>query len=97
VQEDNLISINLWLAGRSYRIRVKPEDEAVVRKAVKLADERVTAMKFEYSGKDDQDYLAMVLLTYAADAATDANNNPLTQSAILEMADRIQQTLDAGD
>lgn len=86
---DELIPINLWLAGRSYRIRIKPEEEAAVRKAVKLADDKITEMRTHYAGKDDQDFVAMCLLMYAADGATDAFNNSYLKSELNEMLGKI--------
>ena len=53
---DELISINVWLAGRSYRIRIRAEEEEAVRKSVKLADDKVREMRTHYAGKDDQDF-----------------------------------------
>ena len=61
--------INVWLAGRSYRIRISGDEEAAVRKAVKKADEKVAELRQHYAGKDDQDFVAMCLLMYATDTA----------------------------
>ena len=58
------------LSGRSYRIRIKPDDEAAVRSAVKGADDKINELRRHYAGRDDQDFLAMCLLMYAADSAT---------------------------
>lgn len=89
---DELISINVWLAGRSYRIRIKASEEEVVRKAIKLADEKVMDLRNHYAGKDDQDFIAMCLLSYAADSATDAHN-PIIHDALKGMINRIDETL----
>jgi hypothetical protein len=86
---DNLIPINLWLAGRSYRIRIKPEEEGAVRKAVKLADDKITEMRTHYAGKDDQDFIAMCLLMYAADSATEAFNSPYLKNELTGMSGKI--------
>lgn len=74
---DNLIPINVWVAGRSYRIRIKPEEEEAVRKSVKFADDKIMEMRSHYAGKDDQDFVAMCLLMYATDSAIDMFSNPL--------------------
>ncbi|MBL7683972.1 MAG: cell division protein ZapA [Flavipsychrobacter sp.] len=90
MENDNLISANVWLAGRSYRIRIKPEEEEAVRKAIKLADDKITDLRNHYAGKDDQDFVAMCLLTYAADGATEGNTfNPLLDSDIKSMITKI--------
>jgi len=67
------------LSGRSYRIRIRPEEEAQVRRAVKVADEKINELRRHYAGKDDQDFLAMCLLMYATDAAT--STSPAHESA----------------
>jgi len=68
VQE--LITINVWLASRSYRIRIRPDEEAAVHAAVKAADEKIKELRQHYAGKDDQDFMAMCLLMYATDSTS---------------------------
>lgn len=68
MQNEELSPVNLWLAGRSYRILVKKNEVDSIRKAVKVADEKIAELKQTYSGKDDQDFLAMCLLMYASDS-----------------------------
>ncbi len=90
MEESNLLSINVWLSGRSYRIRIKPEEEEAVRKAVKVADDKITELRNQYAGKDDQDFLAMCLLTYAADGATEGNaHNPLFKKELTDIIGKI--------
>lgn len=91
---EETIPVNLWLAGRSYRIRIKPDEEAAVRKAVKLADDKINELKNSYAGKDDQDFVAMCLLMYAADNAIDSLNNPMLQDELKKMVSRIDGILD---
>ncbi len=93
--EEDLLSITVWLAGRGYRLRIKPEEESAVRKAVKLADEKVNEMKQHYAGKDDQDFIAMSLLTYAADNATESFNSPVMQEELNKMSRKIDTVLSA--
>ncbi|MBA3830233.1 MAG: cell division protein ZapA [Taibaiella sp.] len=90
---DELMSITLWLAGRSYRIRIKPHEEETVRRAVKLADDKMRELRQHYAGKDDQDFLAMCLLMYAADGAVDNTHNPVTESLVNEMVARIEKVM----
>ena len=91
--EDNLLSITVWLAGRSYRLRIKPEEESAVRNAVKVADAKVNEMRAHYAGKDDQDFMAMSLLMYAADSAIESCNNPLFQSELNKLSAKIDKVL----
>ncbi len=91
--EEGLLSITVWLAGRSYRLRIKPEEESAVRKSVKLADQKVNEMRTHYAGKDDQDFMAMTLLSYASDSAIESFNNPLLQEELNKMSKKIDKVL----
>ncbi|MFT4061138.1 MAG: cell division protein ZapA [Edaphocola sp.] len=93
---EETIPVTLWLAGRSYRIRIKPKDEAAVRLAIKIADERVNELRNSFAGKDDQDFLAMCLLMYAADQVTEADNelNPVQKELAQRMIEKIDQITD---
>lgn len=92
---EELIAINVWLAGRSYRIRIKADEEEAVRKAVKVADEKIIEMRTHYAGKDDQDFVAMCLLMYAANAATETGsvNNPVLQKDVTDMIKKISDAI----
>ncbi len=93
MEQEQLLPINVWLSGRSYRIKIKPEDEEAVRKALKIADNKIKEMRSDYAGKDDQDYVAMTLLMYAADSAVDVFNNPTLSKEIQKMADKIDKAI----
>ena len=90
---DELMPVTLWLAGRSYRIRIKPEEEQAVRRAARLADEKINEMRNHYAGKDDQDFIAMVLLSYAIDSAEGALNDPMLTAEINGMSRKIDKAL----
>ena len=62
-----LIPINVVIADRSYRLKVEPKDEEMVRKTVKLINEKVFEFKNKFAGKDMQDYVSMVLLWFATE------------------------------
>lgn len=93
--DEQLLILNAWIGGRSYRIKVKPEEEEAVRKAVKVANDRIAELRNSYAGKDDQDFIAMCLLMYAADSATEAGGgyNPLVKRDIADMVNRIDEAL----
>lgn len=60
-----LIALNLLLGDRTYRVRVEPKDEEVVRKTIKLINDKIIEFKTQFAGKDMQDYIGMVVLWYA--------------------------------
>ncbi len=62
-----LIPVNVMIADRTYRVRLSPADEGIVRSSVKLINEKIAEFKILYSGKDMQDYISMVLLWFATE------------------------------
>jgi Cell division protein ZapA len=62
-----LIAISALIADRSYRIKINPEDEEVVRKTLKIINDKIIEFKTMFAGKDMQDYIAMVLIWYATE------------------------------
>lgn len=89
-----MIPINVWLAGRSYRIRVDPATEEAVRRAVKEADAKVGEMRTAYAGRDDQDFVAMTLLLYAVEQATcGGGSNASVAAEINRLTARIDAAL----
>ena len=62
-----LIPINITVADRSYRLRIEPEDEEMVRGTIKKLNEKIVDYKTNFAGKDMQDYVSMVLLWYATE------------------------------
>lgn len=92
-QADEHIPINVWLAGRSYRIRILPAEEEAVRRAVKRADEKITELRQHYAGRDDQDFVAMCLLMYSSDHAAEMQQHPVIQDELSRIMQRIDEAL----
>ena len=63
--EEVLIPMNLVVGDRTYRVRINPKDEEVVRKTVKTINDKLIEFKTQFAGKDMQDYVAMVLIWFA--------------------------------
>ena len=64
---NDLIAISAIVADRSYRIKIHPDDEEVVRKTLKTINDKIIEYKTQFAGKDMQDYIAMVLVWYATE------------------------------
>jgi len=77
---EELIPINIVIADRTYRIKTSPSDEEAVRKTVKLINDKVLEFKTNFAGKDMQDYIAMVIIWYATQAAGDQHSSGLLES-----------------
>ena len=64
---EELIPVNILIADRNYRLKIKPEDEEKLRKTVKTINEKVIEYKTNFAGRDMQDYIAMVLIWLATE------------------------------
>jgi len=64
---NELIPLNLVIGDGTYRVRIQPRDEDVVRKPVKTINDKLLEFKTTFAGKDMQDYIAMVLVWFATE------------------------------
>jgi hypothetical protein len=87
-----LIPINVVIGDRTYRIKIEPHDEEVVRKTLKLINDKVIEYKTQFAGRDMQDYIAMVVLWYATQPA--GEGLPGLNHAVLDALARMEQQLD---
>lgn len=62
-----LIPISALIGDRTYRIKIEPADEEMVRKTLKTINDKILEFKTQFAGKDMQDYIAMVLIWYATE------------------------------
>ena len=88
-----LLPINVVIGDRTYRIKIEPRDEEVVRKTLKLINDKVIEYKTQFAGRDMQDYIAMVVLWYATQA-TEEGGAPAASHAVLDALARMEQQLD---
>jgi cell division protein ZapA len=56
------VSIKVLIAGRTYPLTVKQEDEQMVQDAAKMISDKVKEMEQNYAVRDKQDLLAMTAL-----------------------------------
>ena len=71
---EELIPTNLLIGDRTYRVRIHPRDEEVVRKTVKTIQDNLIEYKTQFAGKDFQDYIAMVLIWFATEQNASISN-----------------------
>jgi hypothetical protein len=91
-----LIPINILIADRTYRIRTNAEDEEVVRKTVKVINDKIIEFKTQFAGKDMQDYIAMVVIWYATQTAAENNSKPSSTDitdALLKLEHQLDKAL----
>ena len=89
-----LIPVNIVVGDRTYRIRTNAGDEEVIRKTLKIINDKIIEFKTQFAGKDMQDYIAMVILWYATQVPassgstsdTDLNNVLSSIESLLDKA-----------
>jgi cell division protein ZapA len=90
-----LININLIIADRPYPLKVKPDEEELVRTVAKQINEKVKELQNLYSAKDKQDFLAMSALMSAVEAANLKKNTHDSDSRIAQKISDISQLLNS--
>ena len=90
---EELIPVNILIADRTYRIKSSPSDEEVVRKTVKLINDKIIEFKTNFSGKDMQDYVSMVIIWYATQNSSGENSSVLIEQ-ITESLTKMESQLD---
>lgn len=89
---NELIPINIVIGDRSYRIKVSSSDEEVVRKTIKIINDKLVEFKTEFAGKDMQDYVSMVILWYATQQQN--GKQMADKEGMVETMDRLESLLD---
>jgi Cell division protein ZapA len=88
----DLMTINVVIGDRTYRIKIEPPDEEIVRKTLKTINDKIIEYKTQFAGRDMQDYIAMVLLWYATQALPGGQGG--LNTPMLDALSRIEQQLD---
>ena len=89
---DNLIPVNILIGDRTYRIKLLPSDEEVVRQTIKLVNEKIIEFKTQFAGKDMQDYIAMVMIWYATQSK--GQNDSTSSEQIADLLSRMEAQLE---
>jgi cell division protein ZapA len=90
---EELIPITAVIGDRSYRIKIEPKDEEVVRRTLKTINDKIIEFKTMFAGKDMQDYIAMVLVWYATEQNS-ALANELKEETLAGKLGLIERMLD---
>lgn len=91
---DELIPVSIVIGDRSYRIRILPKDEEVVRRTVKTINDKIVEFKTQYAGKDMQDYISMVLIWFATEQEA-AGTAEIEKENLLAKLNGLEKILDA--
>ena len=87
-----LIPINIVIGDRTYRIKTLAKDEEVIRRTLKIINDKIIEYKTQFGGKDMQDYIAMVMIWYATQASADSN--PALQKEVADALLKMELAID---
>ena len=90
---EQLIPINILIGDRTYRIKSLAKDEEVIRKTLKVINDKIIEFKTQFAGKDMQDYIAMVLIWYATQASS-PGSSPGMESEMKEVFAKMEKQLE---
>jgi cell division protein ZapA len=90
---NDLIAISALIGDRSYRIKIQPSDEEVVRRRLKTINDKIIEFKTQFAGKDMQDYIAMVLVWFATEQ-TETLAADVEKEDLADQLDSIERLLD---
>ena len=91
-QMTDLIPINIVIGDRTYRIKTLAKDEEVIRRTLKIINDKIIEFKTQFGGKDMQDYIAMVMIWYATQATADSN--PALEKEVADALLKMELALD---
>lgn len=91
---DHLIAATIVIGDRNYRIKLDPKDEEVVRRTVKIINDKIVEFKTHFAGKDMQDYIAMVLIWLATEQSNSARSD-LQRESLAEKLNMLEGLLDS--
>lgn len=73
--EGELHKIQITIADKNYPFSVNPDDEEVMRLAVKMISDRLGTYKNKYSISDNQDALAITVLQFVVQLIKERRND----------------------
>ena len=85
--------INIVIGDRTYRILINMANEEIVRKTVKLVNDKILEFKTSFAGKDMQDYVAMVLIWFAT-IQNSGEKDPVEEKYLQEKLQSLESQLD---
>ena len=88
---DDKVKIKVSIAGRIYPLKVTPNEEEFVRKAVDFVEKRIKVIEKKYAIKDIQDVQAIILIELASELSFIKNNLDDDNHRIVEKLDQLLQ------
>ena len=87
------LTITVIIADRPYRLKIKREEEEVIRKAVKEIEQRIREYSEHFAFNDKQDLMSMVLLHYASTVQKLESNLLSGESMVITRLQKMEQLI----
>lgn len=91
------LSIRLKIGDREYPMKVKAEDEAKIRHAGKLINDKIKRYREEFGLDDRQDLLAMVAFDSMVESmnqdSVNSEDSQLIQASLIKVNDQLNSLL----
>ena len=88
---EDRVKIKVVVAGRTYPLKVTPDEEEHVRKAVDFIEERIKVIEEKYDIKDIQDVQALILLELASELSYIKQKQKKDIQVITDKVDKLLQ------
>ena len=81
------VSLKILIAGRTYPLTVKEEDEEGVQEVAKKINDKIKELEVNYSVRDKQDLLAMTALNLLTKEINTPRKVPKQEKELLDQLD----------
>ena len=88
---DDKVKIKVSVAGRIYPLKVTPDEEEYVRKAVDFIEERIKVIEKKYAIRDIQDIQAIILIELASELAFTNDSKDNDNQLIIDKLNQLIQ------
>jgi cell division protein ZapA len=87
------LTITVNIVDRPYRLKIKREEEEIIRKAVKEIELRIREYSEHFAFNDKQDLMAMVLLHYASTAQKLESDLSTGENIVIKKLQQMEELL----
>lgn len=96
MESDKEISIKVNIAERTYPLKVKGEEEEIIRKAADKLNKRIKVYRESFAVRDKEDLLAMCALEAFTDLEREKTTEELSQESVRSKIREIKHLINSG-
>jgi cell division protein ZapA len=92
MSEEEMSNISVFIAGRSYPLKVAKQEEEVILSIAEKVNKRIREYQETYTNREKQDWVSMALLSYALEKHQ--MEKLYSDSKLEQKLDSLEQLLD---